>query len=532
MNKYIIGSVLLVSSFVPVFSFAQNADINPSDAPECADIIANLGYTSRDSVANGNGVSILQDFLNSNNYLTSLPSGYFGRLTLTAVKAFQIANGISGTGYVGAITRAKIKNIDCNGGVLGTSPSISTVVTTPAPVVNTQIQTVSDTATSCSTQGTIMFGQSGQGYIGCDIVANGTFNLANSYCVGEKTGRKQSALMKDVYGRTNYYWNTLTGLDTTEQVDVFINSNGRNIQCLPSLNVQTQITNNTAIITRVYPSQAEVNVPISIYGSNLTAATRVSFYNLSGTYLGDLPVIYWSSSQMQFTVPTDFKWGAGNYQINLTSPGSEAALNTNKVAFTITAPKNIPTISYVTPAAGSGGETIILYGTNLNSDSVIKFSRNGTVLASLYGSNIQAATGNQLSFKLDGRLVANSDSGVYQLSITNSQGTSNSINFTFLASATDTATACVTQGSNTYPGGIAADQNGLIGCDIVANGSFDMSRSFCQGQISTNIKRFLQPDDYGRTNYYYTTLTSLTSFEHVNVFISSNGNLIQCTPKI
>src|ERR1035437_2639025 len=44
------------------------------------------------------------------------PTGFFGSATLKAVKNFQRANGISPTGYVATYTRAKIKEIDCNGG--------------------------------------------------------------------------------------------------------------------------------------------------------------------------------------------------------------------------------------------------------------------------------------------------------------------------------------------------------------------------------------------------------------------------------
>jgi len=38
-------------------------------------------------------------------------TGYFGGITLKAVKAFQILNDIPATGFVGPLTRAKLNSI-------------------------------------------------------------------------------------------------------------------------------------------------------------------------------------------------------------------------------------------------------------------------------------------------------------------------------------------------------------------------------------------------------------------------------------
>jgi len=116
MKKYIISSVLLTLSFIPVLAFAQSSDlINASNTPQCADISVDLHFGSIDSDINGNAVSILQNFLINNNYLNASSSGYFGYLTLHAVQAFQAANNIiPSAGYVGPLTRAAIKNITCS----------------------------------------------------------------------------------------------------------------------------------------------------------------------------------------------------------------------------------------------------------------------------------------------------------------------------------------------------------------------------------------------------------------------------------
>ncbi len=130
MKKHIISGLLVLSVLVPASSFAQyfNADIDPNpNTSSCVSINNNLRYQSRDVNTNGE-VSTLQDFLQSKGYLNSEPTGYFGLMTLAAVKKFQISNGIEGTGYVGPLTRAKIKTLTCGG--------ITTPQPTPTPRPN------------------------------------------------------------------------------------------------------------------------------------------------------------------------------------------------------------------------------------------------------------------------------------------------------------------------------------------------------------------------------------------------------------
>src|SRR3989344_1050140 len=122
MKKYIGILFVLGLLIAPAFSFAQVGDVDPNPtASDCVALQNNLRYRDRDINKNGE-VSTLQDFLQSEGYLNSEPTGYFGLLTFKAVKDFQKANGISPTGYVGPITRAKIKALTCDGII---TPSIT-----------------------------------------------------------------------------------------------------------------------------------------------------------------------------------------------------------------------------------------------------------------------------------------------------------------------------------------------------------------------------------------------------------------------
>ncbi|MFZ2522527.1 MAG: peptidoglycan-binding domain-containing protein [Minisyncoccia bacterium] len=55
----------------------------------------------------------LQDFLYKKGYLSIPPTGYFGKMTESAVKKFQIENGLEQVGVVGPLTRARINQISC-----------------------------------------------------------------------------------------------------------------------------------------------------------------------------------------------------------------------------------------------------------------------------------------------------------------------------------------------------------------------------------------------------------------------------------
>lgn len=95
--------VLLIAN--PIHTYAQN---NVSD---CISINKNLqigNYDNKDKP-----VTQLQKFLYLNGYLKTNPTGYFGPLTRSAVKSFQLKEGLPSTGYVGEMTRLKIKNSSC-----------------------------------------------------------------------------------------------------------------------------------------------------------------------------------------------------------------------------------------------------------------------------------------------------------------------------------------------------------------------------------------------------------------------------------
>lgn len=97
--------------FEPRGPATTDVDTQPA-ASGCLNLSNSLRYRTRDAQVNGE-VSALQDFLQSKGYLNSEPTGFMGLLTVQAAKQFQQDNGISPTGFIGEVTKAKIRQISC-----------------------------------------------------------------------------------------------------------------------------------------------------------------------------------------------------------------------------------------------------------------------------------------------------------------------------------------------------------------------------------------------------------------------------------
>lgn len=117
--KFIKLLLVVFIGFVSInFSYAQViGDEAPDQASSgCTELSYNLTYKkSKDANTNGE-VSDLQYFLQDQGFLKTDPNGIFGPATLRAVQAFQKKSKLLSSGYVGAMTRAKIKEVSCGGG--------------------------------------------------------------------------------------------------------------------------------------------------------------------------------------------------------------------------------------------------------------------------------------------------------------------------------------------------------------------------------------------------------------------------------
>ena len=147
MKKYIISFITLIALFYSGnFAFAQNLNDGDISNDVCINMQTQiLRFRANDSSTNGE-VSLLQDFLIDKGYLTGSPTGFYGRLTVNAVKSYQREVGVSPTGNVGPLTKSFIIKETCD----GYQPLPVPVVITPGNgIKNFTFYKVSDDKRSC-----------------------------------------------------------------------------------------------------------------------------------------------------------------------------------------------------------------------------------------------------------------------------------------------------------------------------------------------------------------------------------------------
>jgi len=141
------GQVQAILSLLSSFGADQGTISNVSAAlngtPATTVTMSSSGYTYNTDLtvgSTGADVTALQNTLISGGYLASgLNTGYFGALTKAAVMKWQTAAGISATGYVGPISRAKLNASSSMSSTTTTTTTTSTG-TTGTTVTNTGVE--------------------------------------------------------------------------------------------------------------------------------------------------------------------------------------------------------------------------------------------------------------------------------------------------------------------------------------------------------------------------------------------------------
>ncbi|MEQ1499964.1 MAG: peptidoglycan-binding protein [Parcubacteria group bacterium] len=265
MKKYILSlAVVTTLLLTPLITIAES-DVDPSGDTSCAVLKVNLRYGMRDTNANDNSVSILQDFLNTNGYLTSQPSGFFGSMTRSAVVAFQKTYNISATppGYVGSVTRAKIMSIDCNSSSVSPVPSLPVVP--PVTPVTTQPSIASSSPILISIQAK-------------DAPAGTIYNDEFAYIQGKGLGGKISITIDQTPVSAMY--NT----DTNTQFFVAMKDGAHVVK----------VTNESGLVSNSYT----VNVISSRSTSNKPVVTVLSPNGGEVIQVGSSQTISWNSSNL------------------------------------------------------------------------------------------------------------------------------------------------------------------------------------------------------------------------------------------
>jgi len=150
-------------SVTPYVSTSPVVAMGPGPVVICDAISGTLRYGQSDPVF-PKEITILQDFLNQHGYLSATATGYFGPLTLQAVKAFQAKNGLEADGIVGVQTEAHIKAVACPpNGILpaANAPTISAIT----PITGATGTTVAISGSGFTASNIIHFSAGGIGNV-------------------------------------------------------------------------------------------------------------------------------------------------------------------------------------------------------------------------------------------------------------------------------------------------------------------------------------------------------------------------------
>jgi hypothetical protein len=189
---------------------------------------------------------------------------------------------------------------------------------------------------------------------------------------------------------------------------------------------------NAPTITSITPSQGSVNTLMTIYGTNLSGATEINFYNSNNQLIASVS----NSAQTNFTISSSGEilftlYGAlaynadGSSQVQVVTPAGSS----NEFPFAVLTPSaNIPNITSVIPALGDLNAIVTIYGANLAGASSVQFyTSNGQIAGSLTPSSVSNTS---IIFTMGGVFVANTAPGPYQIKVVTPAGTSNGQSFT------------------------------------------------------------------------------------------------------
>jgi Putative peptidoglycan binding domain len=363
--------------------------------------------------ARGADVSALQAVLVSGGYLAVSPTGYFGSMTVKAVKAYQLAKGIAPvSGFVGPLTRASL-NVTSPVVVNPTNPTTPTtpvlsgsegfaeVRLSPTPTNNTNIQTSSDVA---------VYGvefKAKQSDISVERI-NLEVSVYNagyenpSTLINKITVRDGSTVLTTIpvnsstfskaSSTSNSYYVQITGIstkvakDTTKTLTVSFDTNS--------------IDTDRAVVVGIYGGATG-------QGIRTVDGRGISSYN----GLGDTRAhTFKKPGNSNLLVKSDATTiYSQNYRINTTSNGAEKVLLSTFAVKSETGPSKIVSITATTTASGTNPSNLYLYD---GSTLIDARSVSGTsVTFDINNSNINVAQDQTKTFTIKADMPATTATG-------------------------------------------------------------------------------------------------------------------------
>ncbi len=405
MKQYILAA-FLVASVAATPAFAQTSgDVDPNPGSSCPNIIYDLRYRSRDAQTAGD-VSEFQDFLQSQGYLKTAPTGYFGLMTVQATKDFQRASGISPTGFVGPLTRAKV-NAAC--GVTTTTP-----VNPTTPVYTPPVYTAPTPAPVARTLITVTYPQSGNslensGEKSSGLIANVQWSEQNGdypvsiYLLQNYQVVRTIAI--NVPDTGSYPWRYDSSLaDGTYQIRIDVLYPARN-GGQPSYGQDNAYSGNFTIsrspvsrvpsltLTGANPASALPGTTLTVYGSGFNYATTPIIDGNYGITIQPNVVTLSGSTQLSFTLPMSLS--VGNHSLQVVEKAGSALSNTINFTVGASAMTNPVVINSFAASASSinaGGSVTFSWSSNLTQNDISNYL-GGCSIQGLSVNNVQLYVG-------------------------------------------------------------------------------------------------------------------------------------------
>lgn len=253
-------------------------------------------------------------------------------------------------------------------------------------------------------------------------------------------------------------------------------------------------------------------------------------------------VVYWSqipgtssegiaavNGRVSWTIPSDFlarSQNASKFSVRISSCltcYTQQFFDDSNGYFTITAASTQPSISSVNPTAGGSGTVINFFGSNFTSGTSIKLAKDGLVRAEIGSNNVIFISSSQLRWMVDSTTAGMIGTGTYQISVTNSNGTSNSVNFTLTSSGQPSITVTSPNGGEVKGVGqnleVIWNSQGITQNDKISIWLMDYTNpsSVNGGMVAVNLAGNLGA-------YNYTVPTSLTPGSRYKIKIEATRN--------
>lgn len=534
--------VTYVGRVAPSCAFAACPGETKPLPPICTNLIFDLDIGATDTTTQGE-VSIIQNFLYP-QYLKVKPTGAFYGLTRAALAQFQKDNGIFPTrGYFGALTRAKIKELICNGGVVST-PTISTLDPKTAKVGETIMLTGSGLNT------------------GGDYILFGGYRVETH---ATKAVNRVSFTVPETISKTIYCITTPCPQPAPEKVlpgaysIQVVNNVGKSNTVTLTITDGTVAVNDKISISFVEPSAAKVGASVVIYGYNLfRPETRILFDGMSikgqpiyTKRLGDF------NSALEFTVPSYLpscsnficmaglgrKVTPGTYELAVDNKYGRDSVKFEVLGDVI---GGKPYLTYSNPSQGVVGVEVFVFGQNLNTGSEKIYFGGSQVPSTSLATDRRGV----VRFKIpeyitpcgyeDGimcRMMAQQVvPGKYDIVVKNKDGLSNTVSFTVVAISTNpkpeiTSLAPSRGGVGTEVGirgtGLNGADNKIYFGGSLVSSVYTISSSVSGDIVGTipffRVPEFITPCGVGNENFCKIASIPVTPGKYDVVVVNKNG---------